>query len=449
MEKNLNDIDQLIKAKFDDFAPVPPEHLWQGIEKGISSRPAFFALYGRQIVAAIVLLGLLLLGVWYFSSRSAESPVNKLQFSDSVPASTSDNPVTINNTSETGESTTVNNTPAENTNITSDKPENEFAATTTPSEKTSTRSAGESPEVTKNTTYNKTISTIATESSKTDNTLSLRNKEEIFSIPSLSLALTNTVLPKEKVPQNNYSVQPLPAESGPKVKGSWATGLYLTPEMYFENYDSLKTLPSYTLSVEPTYYINKHLFVRFGLGFTYGHDRGYTRIDYSSKNLVGTYEDVYDVTFDSIDGQLVATYYTKTREIWDTIDQVSVKEPTNTYFYIQTPLMLGYYNRSHNFNWYFYGGPSFNYMISKSIEKPVEDLDYIELFDVSNHLPKRSDYYIQLWLGAGVELKVSDKVSLALEPNYRLTLNDLYKEQSYKKALSGFAVRFGVVYYFK
>ena len=219
--------------------------------------------------------------------------------------------------------------------------------------------------------------------------------------------------------------------------------------MYFENYDSLKTLPSYTLSVEPTYYINKHLFVRFGLGFTYAHDRGFTRINYSGKNLVGTYEDVYDVTFDSVNGQLVPTYYTKTKEIWDTTNQVAVKEPTNTYFYVQTPLMLGYYKRSRNINWYFYGGPSFNYMISKSIEKPAEDLDYVELFGVYNHLPKRSDYYIQLWLGAGIELKVSNNISLALEPNYRLTLNDLYNEQAYRKPLSGFAVRFGVVYYFK
>jgi len=452
VEKNQQNIDHLIKAKFDDFAPAPPEHVWKGIEKGITSKPAFFVRYGKHIAAAVVLLGLLLLGVWYFSSRSAETPVNKLQMSDTVPVNTSDEPATLGNPGEKKESATLNIESGETDNISSDNQESEIVSAGSSSEDGANNPALETSGNSKIASAGETVSVIAVdhgEVSKTNNALTMRDENGIFSIPSLSLAFNNTVLPKTDVPQNTYAVQTVATQTKTKTPGLWSTGIYFTPEMYFENYDSLKTLPSYTLSVEPTYYINKHLFVRFGVGFTYGHDRGYTRINYSGKSLLGTYEDVYDVTFDSVDGQLVATYYTKTREIWDTTDQIVVKEPTNTYFYIQTPLMLGYYHRSNHINWYFYGGPSFNYMISKNIEKPINDLDYIELLNVDNHLPTRSDYYIQLWLGAGIELKVSDKVSLSLEPNYRLTLNDFYQEQSYKKALSGFAMRFGIVYYFK
>ncbi len=460
MEKNQINIDQLIKAKFDDFAPAPPEHVWRGIEKRISSKPAFFAAYGRYIAAAVVLLGLLLLGVWYFSSRSAEAPVNKLQISDSVPVKTSDDPATISDPSETKESATLISRPGEINDVPSDKHENEITLVKSPSEEATVNSATETPVATISETPVKTKALSSGETTsaaivdikkepETNTTLSLNNEDIIFSIPSLSLAFNNTLFPKENVPHSSGFTQTIAVQSNPKSNGLWSTGLYFTPEMYFENYDSLKTLPSYTLSVEPTYYINKHLFVRFGLGFTYGHDRGYTRINYSGKNVLGTYEDVYDVTFDSVDGQLVATYYTKTVEVWDTTNLVTVKEPTNTYFYIQTPLMLGYYHRSNHINWYFYGGPSFNYMVSKNIAKPTEDIDYIELLDIDNHLPQRSDYYIQLWLGAGIELKASDRISLSLEPNYRLTLNNLYQERSYKKALSGFTMRFGLVYYFK
>ncbi|HDO27814.1 MAG TPA: hypothetical protein ENH02_06835, partial [Bacteroidetes bacterium] len=68
MENSPNNIDQLIKAKFDGFAPAPPDHIWSGIEKGISSHPAFFVRYAKPIAAAVILLAAILLGILLFTS---------------------------------------------------------------------------------------------------------------------------------------------------------------------------------------------------------------------------------------------------------------------------------------------------------------------------------------------------------------------------------------------
>ena len=446
----MNHIDRQIKAKFEDFAPAPPGHIWKGVEKGIISKPGFFALYGKQIAAAILLAGLVLLGVWFFSTRSSGTPDGTQHIVDSVPAVSSDTPATTHEVTETEDPVMINREtelPEKSSDI---DPVNEMSISVAENSRLETENSTDVPEVTdKATAKFNDIPTPLNTSPERNNTIGSAFATDIVTLPSLSLSLNNPMPHEDFAYRGNYIESPALPKLKPNKYRSWSTGIYFTPEMYFEKFDSLTTLPSYTLSIEPTCYINKHFFLRFGLGFTYGHDRGYTRISYSEKNLLGTYEDVYDVTFDSVNGQLVATYYTKTTEVWDTTDQVTVSEPTNTYYYLQTPLMLGYYNRTKHITWYFYGGPSFSYMISRNIEKPLDKVDYVELFEVANHLPARSDYYFQLWLGAGIELKVSNNFSLALEPNYRMTLNDLYQNQSYKKALSGFAVRFGFVYYFK
>lgn len=451
MENSPNNIDQLIKAKFDGFAPAPPDHIWSGIEKGISSHPAFFVRYAKPIAAAVILLAAILLGILLFTSQSSNGSVNKLQFTDSVPVSKTLDDPPANNQPATVSATEIiaNSEEPENTDV--NVPKNEYAETHVASVKPKANSNTGISGNTQNFNNNKTTASVTghvSELSEASSRPVQNSTNEIFTLPTLSLTLNND-LPKETIQHQAYSAQSVTTETNSRHKSLWSVGLYITPEMFFENFDSLQILPSYTLSVEPTYYINKHFFLRFGLGFTYAHDRGFSKINYLSNDLLGTYEDVYDITFDSVEGVLVPTYYTKTTEVWDTARHVTIKEPTNTYFYVQTPLMFGYYNRTHLFNWYFYAGPAFNYMVGKNLEKPVSDIDYVEILNIDNHLPQRSNYYVQLWLGAGIEVKASKHISLSLEPNYRLSFDNFYREQSYKKALSGFALRFGFVYYLK
>jgi hypothetical protein len=228
---------------------------------------------------------------------------------------------------------------------------------------------------------------------------------------------------------------------------NWSSFIGISPEFVVTPFDSITVLNSYALNYEPIYFINKHLFVRFGIGVTSAHDRGFAKLDYISNDLMGTYNDVYNVTFDSIDGQVVPTYFTKTVEVWDSIRHLSVSEVTNRYVYVQVPVLIGYYHQSKNsgLNWYFYGGPALNVQVGKAIDTPHPAEKDIEIIRFQNKLPERSTTYFQLWLGAGVEYKVSDQFSVAIEPGYRYYLNSIYNQQEYNKPISAFTLRVGTI----
>ena len=86
-------------------------------------------------------------------------------------------------------------------------------------------------------------------------------------------------------------------------------------------------------------------------------------------------------------------------------------------------------------------------MISKQIEQPDNGIEYDLMLNVKNDLPERSSYYFQLWLGAGLEYKMNQRLGLAVEPNYRYYFKDVFKEPPYSNsALSGLSVRFGIIY---
>lgn len=458
MEKNQTNIDHLIKEKFDGFAPSPPGHIWNGIEKGIANRPAFFVQYGRYIAVAGIIIAILLLGIWYFTSRASVYNYG-LRITDSLPARILNEIQKESLLAKMDKNTNVKN------EIRQLQPENTHKQLAGATEKKNTAKATVLNQKQKTTKTEYTESqalshqandqfTANAAGETTQNPISFDDiskntaGEDINTIPSVSLTINNKG-PGKQVRFQEKPVSVMPYYKKPVNSSLWSVGLYLAPEMYFEHFDSLNILPSYTLSIEPTYYINDHFFIRFGLGYTYAHDRGFSQINFLSKDMIGTYEDVYDVTFDSVDGQLVPTYYTKTTEVWDTTQHMTVSEPTNTYFYLQAPLLFGYNNRSRYLNWYFYAGPSFSYMIDKKIENPTGEINYFEILGIKNNLPERSNYYVQLWLGAGIEVKASNHISIALEPNYRLKLGNLYQDQTHKKILSGFAIRFGLIYYIK
>ena len=186
--------------------------------------------------------------------------------------------------------------------------------------------------------------------------------------------------------------------------------------------------------------------MRFGAGVSYVRDRGFAKVDFISKDYMGSYDSVVNVTFEEVDDEMVALYHTQEVDIWDSIRHLSISEITNTYYYLQFPLMFGYHNSSRHFKWYFYGGPALNISINEQIADPKADIDYIEIIDLENRLPNRLDYALQLWVGAGIDFQIGQRFSLAVEPNYRYYFKPIYQENDYETALSGLGIRFGLVY---
>jgi len=229
-------------------------------------------------------------------------------------------------------------------------------------------------------------------------------------------------------------------------KNYWNIGLYFTPEIILNNFDSVTIMNTYSLNIEPSWYFNKHWFMRFGAGISYVRDQGFAKVNYISNDYLGSYDSVLYVTFETIDNELHRIYHTQEVEIWDSVNHFVISELTNEYYFLQVPLMFGYHNSTDKFKWYFYGGPAMNISISKQIEDPKTNIEYIEIIDLENNLPQRIDYSLQLWVGAGIDFRIGQRLSLAFEPNYRYYFKPVYKESNYKTALSGLGLRFGLVY---
>lgn len=473
MSKAQSNIDNSFKQKFENFSPTPPEHIWEGVKAGITPVvPSFFGQYWKGLTIAAVATGLVLTGIFFLKPGIERSVVKSDQISVNKENDITDNDKlkpeneeNINPKESIEE--TINPKVKENENvsvadISTEKTTPEIISDNKIEAETISKNSKEG-QIKTNVTSNKNYGYTATkhdeiaindnlksnlfaEQKSDEKIISEKNNFELTKINNINIDLNRNITPQFITPPINDQVA-LNNEELFKKKGAWSVGLFLSPEVILNNYDSVEILNNYSLGVEPSYYFNNHLFIRFGLNASYSGDRGFAHLDYRSYDLLGSYDYVYDVTFDSIDGKVVPTYHTYEMEVWDTVRHLEINAITNNYIYIQTPLLLGYYKNTNNFKWYFYGGPAFNFMVSKQIDQPLEGKDYIELLNLHKELPERSPYYFQLWFGAGVEFKAGKNLGIAFEPNYRYYLNNVFKEQPYNKSgLSGLSIRFGLTY---
>ena len=72
MSNTNTNSDALLKQKFENFAPVPPAQIWDGVAAGIVTSPSFLVLYWKTIAAAVAILAIVSTGIWYYSSDNPE-----------------------------------------------------------------------------------------------------------------------------------------------------------------------------------------------------------------------------------------------------------------------------------------------------------------------------------------------------------------------------------------
>ena len=454
MTNDFQHTDNSIQQKFENYAPAPPAHVWEGVQAGLAAqpKPAFYLTYGKQIAVAASILLLASLGIWWLLPE-ADNTVEGIDDTEvSTIGQNQTNQNAGNMVAEDAEADkedlaaeTELTTEDENA-ILSDSREDAFVseANNQSNVEVENTDAIIGREAGPTSTNIETAETSSQTPALVGNDLS--EEQQIHSLAAMSVALQNQT--GQSANYNASDPPVLPAQNSMAKSSKWSQGVYFTPEYMLTNFDSVELLPAYSLNYEPTYHISNHLFIRFGLGLSYNRDRGFANIDYKRNEVVGTYEDVYDITFDSIDGDVIPTYHTKTTDIWDSVRHLQISEVTNKYLYLQTPVLLGYYKKNTKFNWFVYGGPAINVLVSKWIDEPEVNGD-VDLITLENKLPERSPYFLQLWVGAGIEYKIGRQTAIAFEPNYRYYFNNVYKEDLYKSSLSSFSLRIGVVFTMK
>ncbi len=441
-------IEQLIKEKLENYQAVPPAHAWKGIEKGLAGqgKPALPFPYVKQlaVVALLILLALLLWLVLPGKQTSQQATKDLIEdFDQPQPENVTGQNDNRDQQIYTAEPETATEPVTEeaSTQKTQPNPTQTAKVNTQPAPLTVT--AKLPPEKQSHTANSVKSSNWITQLSSIDFALAMVNAQQ------RRLEAADRSKPPALYPKSNPLLTgdlPQGPEETTGFKKYWNIGLYFTPEWMLNNFDSVSLPGTYSLNIEPSWYFNKHWFIRFGAGAAYVRDNGFANVDYLTHDYIGSYDSVLNITFDTIDGELFPVYHTQEVEVWDSVQHLAIAEVSNKYYYFQVPLLFGYHNSTSRFKWYFYGGPAVNIKVTERIGKPETNFEYIEIVNLENNLPVRTTYSLQFWVGAGIDVRVGKRMSLAFEPNYRYYFKPVYNESKYKTALSGLSLRFGLVY---
>ena len=452
MTNNTENIDNLIRDKFDSFAPTPPEHIWGEIEKGIGSPPKSFLANNKKLLAAATLLLLAMLTTLFvtnpFTSKTSNEVIVQPIEVENNSKSTSDTYVDVNisennQTSDNNiDNSEIVNGESENNEI--KEPIADIDSQITPFE------------VVETVDYNNSNANIGYEFEIINSSISIR---EFSSNSMLESKNEYFVLAANDIyfaPDERNKTYKIPDEIADNIKANpvtsrWEIGYYISPELSVSQIDSVEILNSFNLNIEPTYFFNNNWFVRSGLGLSFVRDRGFAKIKYNTQEYMGSYDDVYDVTFDTVLGNVTPIYHTKKVEVWDSVRHISVSNVTNSYLYLQVPVLFGYSSKSSgsHLSWYVHAGPAINIKVGNWIETPKLTEKDADIISLQNNLPVRANSYFQLWVGAGLEYELNKKLSVAIEPGYRHYLNNVYSNTNYKGPSNGFTMRIGLVYLMK
>lgn len=447
MDTDFNKIDDLIRDKFEAFTPTPPAHVWEGVEKGIDSAPAALFFTKTRITTAAIILLAGIIGSYLIWNPFSEVPEND---GSNIPI---EEIIITDRQSESTIETQESDLSPDDSNLGTSGNNNmvlEITEETKPEKKKETKKKSISivkPLSSGDEDVKDTISEIEDPHSIVTYYMSTLDMRDNFTLQVDDQDYYYPLDRKTTIQNNTVEFEVTPSKS----KSSWKTGFYLSPELIVSNIDSVEILNSYSISIEPTFSINKHWFIRSGIGLSYNRDRGFARLEYVVKEYMGSYDDVYDITFDTVSGDVLPVYHTKTVEVWDTVNHISVSNITNSYIYLQIPALLGYSFQASGspVSWYILGGPAINFKTSSWIEEPKPDEDDADIIELHNNLPIRANSYFQLWFGAGLEYEINRKLSFAVEPGYRHYLSNIYTNTDNKGPSSGFSLRVGLVYKMK
>ncbi len=458
--ENNKQIEELIRQKFSDFAPEPPDHVWEGVQKGINRGNRFRYLNTRNVAASVIVLVLLVIGYFSFLPADDYSITEKQNgyLAGQQVAVSSDNIAKPSNiqmnkdVTESNETTSLSFQPTtQSRELSEEVPENEIHNI-----ENSTKEV-----LPKNTNFESAGGSTMNFDSETNYENDAELTREDFYLTSIVGYENQYKLSRNvehdlnSVGDKNYSEAAetliLPDITGQDQVTRWKTSFLLSPEFSTSSIDSVEVLGTYSFNVEPTYYLNKHWFIRSGIGLSYARDRGYARINYVTNEYMGSYDDVYDVTFDTVSGNVIPVYHTKKVEIWDSVRHVTVSSVVNKYMFLQVPLLVGYQWKNSNMplDFYVFAGPAFNFKVSQWIDNPKPPTNDADIISLKNNLPRRSDFYMQMWLGFGMDYKLKDNISLTLEPGFRYYTNSIYQNSEILPSSSGFTLRIGLSYNIK
>jgi len=459
-DKNIN-IDDLFRDAFDNFEVDPPEHVWENIQKNMQGNGTggSWKSFPKGGILSVSLIFILSSLFFLYNRNEISSASEKIALNsdiNNIESLLAVNNKTIKNTHRSPEQSFIDKgyvsiSPTHKTPVVEllDKRGNDaMIKVGSKVENNSERIIV--PDQTNSYNNHETQNVPLTDDS---DLLAMGNSSNINSVIKASAP----------VPEDAYSTQPniemyvedeaptIGSESGPapEIKSDYGKrgdlyfGLYFTPEAIFYPSDNNLINNSYSLDLNVIYKFSNYL-LQSGIGVMSSTDDGQSKIDF--KKYIGSYEDVYDITFDTTSGVPVPTYYTETVDVYDSIQHVSVTPTKNKYTYLQIPILFGYGEELRRFSWFVKGGPSLSIMVNENKSSVNLDNDNNRIVNVDSEIPSRISTNWQILLSAGITYKLGNHVSIGVEPLVRFYMKSAYDQNTLKtKHPYSFGIRTGII----
>lgn len=430
MEYNKDNFSHIFKQKLEGYEKEPPAYLWANIQSQMDTTPQeksipLFFSNGRNVYYAIAFAAIIILLLYFLTSASDSGAlhVNPLNQSSGISSTG------IIEKENTISKTITNKILEEETDVKLRKVSNENNHT----DINASHLAIQTPSSAQNKEDRGSVAFI--------NTL-----KGFFNIESLSSTTSRELNVSER--KSNYSEvylaamhqseeglwvinQPQQEQTSPK--GKWSFGVFATPEMMFSGAQSFDNDPSLAADFSVMYQKNNY-FIQSGFALEYANDYSNADVDYMTYDFVGSYQDVYDVTFDTTGGTPTPIYHTQQVDVIDTTESNQVTVYTNNYNYFNLPLMFGYRNQfSQRFGYTIKTGPIISFMMTESADYAFNQ-DGADIMGINNKPADRVSTNWQMMLGVGLNYKINNNISFALEPRVKYYFNPVYDGTQVKKS---------------
>lgn len=418
MSKTLEHIDELYRQRFENFEAEPPQEVWGRVKDKLHP-PGGGASgnLGRSFLLSIISMMSLIAIVFFLINP----------FNNSKPSLASGDYIAYLDQEQQNDNTIAAVTPAEVQDDASDAESSEKILLPA--------------EITVNT--NEAIKEETAPEHQQEALGTLENKSRIeWQFVNPEFDYLNARKESRFMPGNDSYYDPV------RTKGFWQFGLSANPEIVLYPNDSINNSRNYNFDLSVSYH-KSGFFLETGLGISIARDEGRYFVDYESYDHIGSYNDLVGITYDSTETGVVPVYHSEEVDIYDSIRHLRIEKSTNTYTYLQLPLLIGYEKKFKRFGYYVKGGPNFSLLINKNIPgaKLPED---VRVFDVDARLAERIKTNWQLLFGAGITYRLSNNMDLAVEPTFRYYLNSAYDRQYVSsKHPFAFGIRAGIKFRIK
>lgn len=257
--------------------------------------------------------------------------------------------------------------------------------------------------------------------------LSVRNVDVFRLIPVDFQLFGNTVPDSIRIIQTVYGPVKFSETSRKSVPQMWTASLGVLPEKAFYKAEESYSKMNYWLQGGLTWHYSRFS-IGTGIELGYMIDQGKYRVDYKSLDSVGFYSSVVSYSVGS-NNEIV--YNTAVKTLYDSLNHSADPRTSNRYTYLRFPLLVGYRMvETNRFSVTLKAGPAWSVLIAEKKASPEVAYENATITRIDDETSARFKTNWQVWANLLLEMKVSERFSLYLEPNWKYYLKPTAEQES-------------------